>query len=70
MFLTPESNGLLKKRSYSIQDLVLQGISPVHPACTVLFCLLYLPGQSSAEAVLTCCRQFLVSGTLGVLWSA
>ena len=34
MFSAPESNGFIKKRSYTVQDLVLQEVCLVCAACT------------------------------------
>ena len=38
MFLAPESNGFIKKRSCSVQDLMPQGVSLVWAMCALLLC--------------------------------
>ena len=38
MFPAPESNGFMKKRSHSVQGLVLQGVLSGVSSCTLLLC--------------------------------
>ena len=59
-----ENNGLMKKRSCSVQGLELSGsvsgVCCVHSA--VVFWLLYTLSQLSAGALLAFCGQFFVLG--------
>ena len=38
MFPAPKNNGFMKERSYNVQGLVLQEVSLVYAACTLMLC--------------------------------
>lgn len=54
MFPAPESNGFIKKISYTAQSLVLQEVFLVYAVCTLLLCFgcFFPSGQSFAEFLL------------------
>ena len=63
MFLAPESNGFMKKRSNNVQSLVRQGVSGVccmHSAA--MFGLLCVSGYLSPEVLFACSGQCLDLG--------
>ena len=66
MFPASESNGFMKKRSDTLQGLMLQKVSQVYGVCTLLLCtLLYLSGQSFVEFLFACSGGYLDLGQTG-----
>ena len=61
MFHAPERNGFMKKRSYTVQGLVLLEVSLVYAVCTLLLCF----GCSFLWSVLC---SFLLP-TMGTVWT-
>ena len=49
MFPVPDSNGYIKKRSYTVQGLVLQDVFLVYAACTLLLFWLSFPQVSPLQ---------------------
>ena len=66
MFPASESNGCIKKRSYTVQDLVLQG--SVSGVCcvqsAVVFWVLFSSGQAYAEFLLVYMRSVWILSTV------
>ena len=68
MFPVPESNGCIKKMSYTVRGLTLQEVLLVYTVSTLLLCvhsavvfwLLFDSGQTSAEFLF--CLQWKVFG--------
>jgi len=52
MFLALKSNGFMKKKSYTVQDLVLQELSLVCAMCTLLLCFgCFFPQVSPLQSI-------------------
>ena len=62
MFLAPESNGFVKKRSCSVQGLVLQGVSLMCTTCILLLC-------SGCSMLQSSCLKRLFLPAVGSVWS-